>query len=132
MITETFVNSLIKNDDFIFRGLIDKNKKLVGVIGCFSINNTLTTPILGYDTNLDIGLYRMLTSMINKLGAELVYKLHRSSGVGQFKRNRGAVKDIEFMYYYNTHLNFIRKLPYKLLSILNSKWVLNFVMKNDF
>ena len=70
----------------------------------------------------------MLTSMINKLGTELHCNLHRSSGVGQFKRNRGAIKDIVFIYYYNFHLSFIRKLPYKLLSILNSKWVLNFLL----
>lgn len=132
IITEDLVSSLIENDNFIFRGLLDENKKLIGIIGCFSVNNTLTTPILGYDTDLNISLYRMLTSMINKLGAELNCNLHRSSGVGQFKRNRGAVKDIEFMYYYNKHLSFIRKLPYKMLSILNSKWVIDFIMKNDF
>lgn len=132
MIEKPFVDALIKNDAFIFRGLVNQENRLVGVIGCFSVNNTLTTPILGYDTSLDIGIYRMLTSMINKLGKELNCNLHRSSGVSAFKSNRGAKKDIEFMYYYNSHLGFLRRLPYKILSILNSKWVLNFIMKKDF
>ncbi|MGL4450583.1 MAG: hypothetical protein ACRCTZ_05255 [Sarcina sp.] len=132
IITEALVTKLIENDNFIFRGLLDKDKKLIGVIGYFCVNNTLTTPILGYDTNTNISLYRMLTSMINKLETELNCSLHRSSGVGAFKLNRKAIKDIEFMYYYNEHLSFIKRMPYKLLSILNSKWSLDFIMKNTF
>ncbi|VYU61699.1 hypothetical protein [Clostridium tertium] len=132
MIKKTFVEFLIKNDKFIFKGLIDEDKKLIGIIGCFVVNNTLTTPILGYDTSKDINLYRMLTSMINKLGEELNCNLHRSSGVGKFKKLRGSKKDIEYIYYYNEHLGFYRKMPYKLLSILNSKRILKLIMEKDF
>ena len=132
MIKKTFVEFLINNDKFIFKGLISEDNKLVGVIGCFVVNNTLTTPILGYDTSKDIDLYRMLTSMINKLGEELNCNLHRSSGVGKFKKLRGSIKDIEYMYYYNKHLGFYRKMPYKLLSVLNSKRILKLIMEKDF
>ncbi|MBS5939000.1 hypothetical protein [Clostridium sp.] len=132
MINKTFVEFLINNDKFIFKGLINKDMELMGVIGCFVVNNTLTTPILGYDTSKEIDLYRMLTSMINKLGEELSCNIHRSSGVGKFKKLRGSKKDIEYIYYYNEHLAFYRKMPYKLLSILNSKRIIKFIMERDF
>lgn len=132
MINKTFVEVLINNDKFIFKGLINKDMELMGVIGCFVVNNTLTTPILGYDTSKEIDLYRMLTSMINKLGEELSCNIHRSSGVGKFKKLRGSKKDREYIYYYNEHLAFYRKMPYKLLSILNSKRIIKFIMERDF
>lgn len=132
MIKKTFVEFLINNDKFIFKGLINKDKELLGVIGCFVVNNTLTTPILGYDTSKDINLYRMLTSLINELGEELSCNIHRSSGVGQFKKLRGSKKEIEYIYYYNEHLTFFRKMPYKLLSVLNSKRIIKFIMEREF
>ncbi|MNC45382.1 hypothetical protein D3C75_943410 [compost metagenome] len=57
----------------------------------------MTAPLFGYDTSLpqSLGLYRMLSAVLIDLAGSRGQLLHESSGVGQFKRNRGAVAATE-------------------------------------
>ncbi len=74
-----------------------RNGRLDAVLGFFGRDAVMTTPLFGYDTSLpaETGLYRMLSVMLIDLSAARGQLLHESSGVGQFKRNRGAYGTLE-------------------------------------
>ncbi|WP_379153535.1 GNAT family N-acetyltransferase [Paenibacillus sp. sgz5001063] len=75
-----------------------KNGRLDAVLGFYSREGAMTAPLFGYDTTLpqSIGLYRMLSAVLIDLAESRGELLHESSGVGQFKRNRGAVAATEY------------------------------------
>lgn len=71
--------------------------RLDAILGFFARDGVMTTPLFGYDTSLPVetGLYRMLSVLLIELATERGDLLHESSGVGQFKRNRGAYGALE-------------------------------------
>lgn len=71
--------------------------RLDAILGFFARDGVMTTPLFGYDTSLpaETGLYRMLSVLLIELATERGDLLHESSGVGQFKRNRGAYGALE-------------------------------------
>ncbi|MFD1884529.1 GNAT family N-acetyltransferase [Paenibacillus wenxiniae] len=71
--------------------------RLDAVLGFFGRDAVMTTPLFGYDTSLpaETGLYRMLSVLLIELSEKRGQLLHESSGVGQFKRNRGAYGALE-------------------------------------
>ncbi|GMX66533.1 hypothetical protein Elgi_58050 [Paenibacillus elgii] len=91
--------------------------RLDAVLGFFCRNGVMTTPIFGYDTSLpqELGLYRMLSSVLIGIARTNGHLLHESSGAAQFKRNRGAVADIEYSAVYDRHLPFRRRSGWMLL-----------------
>jgi hypothetical protein len=104
-----FFENALKNNAFILQG-IRYQGKLVGIIGYFEQCNVIATPIVGYDTTLPhkLGLYRMLTSLVIQHSLQTKKIFHMSSGVGHFKRQRGAVQEFENMGIYSNHLKFYR------------------------
>ncbi len=82
----------------------------------------MTTPILGYNTNSDQqqGLYRILSLLITMDSIEKGLICHCSAGAGEFKRNRGAIQQIEYSYVYNAHLPPRQQKVWKVLM-----WILN-------
>jgi hypothetical protein len=93
------------------------------VLGYYSREGVMTTPIFGYDTKLpqSTGLYRMLSAVLIRLAADHGLLLHESSGAAQFKRNRGATSTIEYTAVYDRHLPLYRRLGWSLLeTALNS------------
>ncbi|GEM_PF-122509 len=85
---------------------LHKTGRLDAVLGFFSREGVMTTPLFGYDTGVpqQIGLYRMLSAVLIRLAGERGELLHESSGVGQFKRNRGAVPVLEVSAVYDRHM----------------------------
>ncbi|QDH21002.1 GNAT family N-acetyltransferase [Saccharibacillus brassicae] len=94
--------------------------RLDAVLGYYAQGGIMTTPVFGYDTGVpqEIGLYRMLSAVLLRLAAEEGCLLHESAGAAQFKRNRGAVAEIEYSAVYDRHLPPHRRAGWALLSPL--------------
>lgn len=94
--------------------------RLDAVLGYYCRNGIMTTPVFGYDTSLpqEIGLYRMLSAVLLDIATANGHLLHESSGAAQFKRNRGAVAEIEYSAVYDRHLPFDRRASWMLLEKL--------------
>lgn len=131
--TIEFIELCHQNNLLMMRGLRDTNGVLVGIIGSFVRDGVLTTPLLGYDLFLpqDTGLYRLLSAMIQLLASENDAICNNSSGVGKFKRLRGAKPHIEYSLVYIKHLNLWRRLPWYLLNIITNKMIAPFVKKKE-
>lgn len=101
---------------FQLLGLFDGDR-MDGVIGFWERAGVMTTPILGYATELPqkLGLYRLLCLRIAQEGQQRGLLVHESAGVGRFKRLRGAVAEAEFNLVYHRHLPWPRRLPWWLL-----------------
>jgi hypothetical protein len=96
--------------------------RIDAVLGYFCRNGIMTTPVFGYDTSLPqkTGLYRMLSAVLLDIAKENGHLLHESSGAAEFKRNRGAVSEIEYSGVYDAHLPAYRRAGWSLLQhILN-------------
>lgn len=80
--------------------------RLEAILGFYAREGAMTTPLFGYDTSRPQahGLYRMLSALLIGIASERGLLLHESSGAAQFKRNRGAVADIEYTALYDRHL----------------------------
>jgi hypothetical protein len=80
-----------------FTGLYE-GETLMGVAGIFRLGNTLTAPVLGYDTSRPKkdALYRRLSMLTYLSAKESGVYFNNSSGVSEFKRNRGCFPAIEY------------------------------------
>ncbi len=94
-----------------YRGLRDAEGQLVAVVGCWTRNGILTTPIVGYDTSLPVtaGLYRMACLLLSRMALEQGARLNSSAGAAGFKRNRGARPVIEYSACFVEHLPWPRR-----------------------
>ncbi len=94
--TEAFFRLALRERLLNIYGL-RKDGRLDAVLGFFGRDAVMTTPLFGYDTTLpaETGLYRMLSILLIDLSEKRGQLLHESSGVGQFKRNRGAYGALE-------------------------------------
>ncbi|OKP90412.1 GNAT family N-acetyltransferase [Paenibacillus sp. P32E] len=97
-----------------------KNGRLDAVLGFYSREGAMTAPLFGYDTSLpqSTGLYRMLSAVLIDLAASRGELLHESSGVGQFKRNRGAVAATEFSAVYDKGTSWLNRSGWAFLGLL--------------
>ncbi|WP_371364028.1 hypothetical protein SRRS_49220 [Sporomusa rhizae] len=100
-----------------------KEQQINAVIGYFQRNGVMTTPIVGYDTNIPTktGLYRLISIKILLEAAKNRLYLNNSSGAAQFKRNRGSVGHIEYSLVYYKHLPWWRRLPWLVLAAIVNK-----------
>jgi hypothetical protein len=120
--TVLFFERAIRDKTFTLTGIRYKGR-LVGVVGVFKVREIMTAPIVGYDTKLpeELGLYRMLISLIIEEALFTNTILHLSSGVGHFKRKRGAFQEIESMAVACNHLPFHRRFVWKAVGFLLNK-----------
>ncbi|WP_309242084.1 GNAT family N-acetyltransferase [Paenibacillus sp. S150] len=97
-----------------------KNGRLDAVLGFYSREGAMTAPLFGYDTSLpqSLGLYRMLSAVLVDLAASRGQLLHESSGVGQFKRNRGAVAAAELSAVYDKGTALLNRCSWSFLGLL--------------
>lgn len=119
LFTEAYYVNAFKNHLLQCRAL-KKDGKIEGVIGFFTKDGVLTTPILGYDTSLDKrkGLYRMLSYLIVEEVVQNNYIGHFSAGAGGFKRSRGAEQENEYSFVYVQHLPKHRQHIWKILHFI--------------
>ena len=81
------------------------------MVGYIFRNNVMTTPIIGYNTNLPqkLGLYRMLSAIVFREATNLCVDLNLSSGASNFKILRGGKPYIEYTAIYRKHLSKTRQ-----------------------
>lgn len=97
-----------------------KAGKIDAVVGFYTLNGVMTTPLLGYDTSLpkNTGLYRMLTACLIQAGEQRSLLINQSSGAASFKRRRGFSGCIEYTAVFHQHLPFYRRLGWWMLAAL--------------
>lgn len=117
--TAAFIQLALEQQILTLYGL-RKNGQLDGVLGFFSRKGIMTTPLFGYDTSLpqNTGLYRMLSVLLIDISKQNGDLLHESSGVGQFKRNRGAIATLEVSAVYDRHLKWSTRCCWSLLEYI--------------
>src|SRR5699024_7455489 len=90
-----------------FYTMYDKNDCVVGLNGIFQVDNMMSIPIFGYDCDSSprLAYYRQLVAecITDSIDQSLIY--HASSGVSDFKLNRGANAYIEYSFCYVEHLS---------------------------
>ncbi len=106
-----------------FQGYKNSENILKSFSGLFIIENTITSPLVGFDTAAPQkdGLY------IHAAQLALLYKfksnllLNLSSGAPKFKRMRGGEPSIEYSAVYTKHLSTKRKITMILLQFISNK-----------
>jgi hypothetical protein len=93
---------------------------LQAVIGTFSSGDTITAPIVGYNTAEPQrrGLYRLLMASVFQSAALTGRRINLSAGAAEFKRLRGGIGTIESSAVYVRHLPKLRQRSVTTLSFL--------------
>jgi hypothetical protein len=93
---------------------------LQAVIGTFSSGDTITAPIVGYNTAEPqrCGLYRLLMASVFRSAALTGRRINLSAGAAEFKRLRGGIGTIESSAVYMRHLPKLRQRSVTILSFL--------------
>ena len=87
-------------------GFKDTENVLQGVVGIFRQGNTITAPIVGYNTRLSqsLGLYRLLMASVFENAMLTGATVNLSAGAAEFKRLRGGKSVIEYSAVLARHL----------------------------
>ncbi|AUP80981.1 hypothetical protein [Flavivirga eckloniae] len=106
-----------------FQGYIDEHDSLKAFSGVFTIENTITSPLVGYDTDMPQkdGLYIHAAQLAILEKFETGLLLNLSSGASGFKRMRGGQPSIEYSLLYLKHLPRKRRLRWQALKVLSNK-----------
>jgi hypothetical protein len=94
--------------------------RMLAVIGTTAAGGVAATPMIGYDLSAprSLGLYRLLTAMAYEDMRERGVDRNGSSGVGGYKRLRGARPAIEYTAFYMRHLGWPRRSTMRALEAL--------------
>jgi len=106
-----------------FQGYKNSENVLKAFSGLFIIENTITSPLVGYDTTAPQkeGLYihAAQLALLYKFESDLLLNL--SSGASKFKRMRGGAPSVEYSVVYCRHLIRKRKLSLTILQFISNK-----------
>lgn len=94
--------------------------RIDAVLGWFSDERVMTTPVVGYDTSQSqkVGLYRLISQISLEEAARRRILLNKSAGAAHFKRLRGGRPEIEYSFVYVDHLPASRQRAWHLLGRL--------------
>jgi len=97
--------------------LFKKEGEIDGVLGYYEKYGVMTSPLFGYDTSLpqELGLYRMIATLLSLEAKEKKAILNMSSGAGTYKKLRRAKPFIEYLAVYTRHLSPLRRAPWHCL-----------------
>lgn len=104
--------------------IVIKDKDLIiGVGGIYKNKDIMTLPVVGYDFNYpkESRLYRLIIAKALDYSNENKLIFNISSGASDFKSIRGAIPNIEYSLVYVNHLNVIKKVCWKVLSVVLNK-----------
>lgn len=95
--------------------------ELLGVAGLFGVDQNITAPVIGYDTEqpMRLALYRRLIAFVIRHAMDQHMTLNLSAGSADFKRRRGGNAAIEFSFVYVRHLSCYRRMVWRSLSWLS-------------
>jgi hypothetical protein len=99
-------------------GYRDDAGVLQAVVGLFVIDETITTPIVGYalDQRDRWGLYRLLMATVYDTAARSGRRINLSAGAAEFKRLRGGVASMEYSAVFVRHLPKARRAAIQVLA----------------
>lgn len=106
-----------------FQGYKDQHGRLLTFSGLFQIENTITSPLVGYDTSAPQkqGLYIHAINLIMEYKFKHQKLLNLSSGAPNFKKLRGGLPTIEYSLVYTAHLSLKRKLAWTILQFISNQ-----------
>lgn len=121
--TIEYFSQCYKRKLIYFQGYKDKDGKLVSFSGLFIYGNTITSPLVGYNTALpqEKGLYLHAIQLIFDFMLKTGLMLNLSSGASNFKKLRGGKPTIEYSSIYSAHLSAKTKLMTLLLWLVSNK-----------
>ena len=95
-------------------------EKMLATVGMVIIENNMTCPILGYDTQQPrkLALYRRASAFTIDYAKRHDLHFNMSSGAPDFKRNRRAKACIEYSYVYCQHLSKPKQYTWKIFAWL--------------
>jgi len=115
-----------------FTALRTREGDFVGVEASCELNGVLTSPVVGYDLDLprSLGLYRRLAviPLLEARGRGL--PLNLSAGVGRFKALRGGEATMEYLGVVDRHLPQRRRLPWRLIETLSTRFLAPYVREH--
>jgi len=119
---EHFMQELAIDSNYLnIKALRNKEGRIDAILGYFIRNETITTPVFGYDTTLsvkDYPLYRLLSIILVQEARKHKSLLNQSSGAGEFKRIRGSKNSFEYTAVYCSHLPLYQQFPFLFLKLL--------------
>ena len=100
-----------------FWGLCDDDGMLQAMVGTFRMGDTITAPIVGYNTALpqSLGLYRLLMAHVLDIARRDGIKVNLSAGAALFKRLRGGRAALEYSAVFSAHLTAPRRAALRTL-----------------
>ncbi len=106
-----------------FQGYADAAGTLRAFAGLFIVGNTITSPLVGYDTDSPPkeGLYRHAAQLAVRHKFKTGLLLNLSSGAPGFKRTRGGEPSIEYSTVYTAHLSLRRRFAWQTIALLSNK-----------
>ncbi len=112
--------------------LLERGGRVDAVFGARVAHGLLAAPVVGYETHIpqETGLYRMLSYLIALRAHERGVDLHNSSGVAEFKRNRGGEPELEYTAVYARHLPAGRRAAWATLEALVTNVAAPLVQRN--
>ena len=121
--TITYFKQLHSKGTILFQGYRNEHGFLKAFSGLFIIENNITSPLVGYDTNSNQkeALYIHAIQLIFSYKFKSGKVLNLSSGAPLFKRFRGGEASIEYSVIYNNHLNWSRRLIVSILQFVSNK-----------
>jgi len=109
----------------------DEHEEVCAVVGTFSLESTMTAPIVGYDTGLppSRGLYRLLMASVMEQAIVARARINFSAGASEFKRLRGATSELEYSAVYSRHLPARRRRAITAVRVLAERVGVPFMRK---
>lgn len=120
--TKEFLDHALNEKLMHFKAL-KKEGRIDGIVGYIIEHGKMFCPFFGYDRLIpkEIGLYRLLSTVLMLEAHEHKLCFHLSSGASTFKKIRKAESCIEYTAVFHKHLRLKRRFPWLLLkSICNS------------
>jgi hypothetical protein len=111
-----------KHEIIHFQGYKDSNNNLQAFAGLFVLEDTITSPLVGYNTLAakEKSLYIHAIHLIHLYRFNSNKILNLSSGAPLFKRLRGGIPTIEYSAVYIKHLSVFRKSVFILLKCVSN------------
>lgn len=117
---------LLKDNPLFNLQVLRTEDVIDGMLLIFSTDNQSTCPALGYqvDKMPEKTLYRILVAKLIANSVENDLDFNMSAGVGDFKKQRGARAETEYLAIYINHLPLCRKFIYIILQKITNNIVI--------